>query len=73
MNPLLIRKRPGNISRFELDSELVEFLDQIDSYYSIKQLHILVLNRFGKERTPSKSSLHRYLQKITSQNNRGNQ
>ncbi len=68
MNPFLIRKQPGNISRFELDPELAEFLSRIDRYYSIKQLHNLMISRFGKDRTPSKSSLHRYLQKLQQTN-----
>lgn len=72
VNPLLIRRQPGERSRFELDPELVEFLNRVDRYYTIKQLRGLMLERFGSERTPSKSSLHRYLQKLNRQTQQAN-
>ncbi len=73
VNPFLIRRQPGGCSRFERDSELADFLNNVDRYYTIKELRALLIARFGSERTPSKSSLHRYLQKITSQANGGKQ
>lgn len=65
VNPLLIRKPVGHKSRFTTDSELADFLNNIDRYYTTKQLRTLLVERFGSERVPSTSSIHRYLQKIT--------
>jgi len=69
-NHLLCRRR-GGISRIEQDSEVKVFIHSLDRYYTGPEMLDMIKNRFGKERTPSKSSLHRYLQKITFQANRG--
>lgn len=65
MNPFLIRRSAGTLSRLETDPELAEFLNRVDRYYTIKELRELLVARFGSERVPSKSAIHRYLQKIT--------
>lgn len=65
INPFLIRKPAGIKSRITTDSELVDFLNSIDRYYTIMQLRALLVERFGSKRAPSKSAIHRYLQKIT--------
>lgn len=70
MNPFLIRRPAGAASRFDADTELAEFLNSLDRYHTIEELRTLLIARFGRERTPSKSSIHRYLQKMTSQANR---
>ena len=67
MNPFLVRKSAGILSRFDSDPELADFLNNVDRYYTIKELRALLVARFGSERTPSKSAIHRYLQKITKQ------
>jgi hypothetical protein len=66
MNPFLAR-RSGTLSRFNTDPELVEFLNNVDRYYTVKELIAQLVARFGSERTPSKSAIYRYLQKITRQ------
>lgn len=64
-NSNLLRKRPGNISRIEKDPEVKEFIHNLDRYYTGPELLTMIEDRFGKMRTPSKSSLGRYLQKIS--------
>lgn len=64
---LLIRRR-GKLSRIDQDVELKNFIHGLDRYASLFELHSLLTERFGKKRTPSKSSLHRYLQKISKTN-----
>jgi hypothetical protein len=66
---LLIRRR-GKLSRIDQNVELKDFIHGLDRYVSLFELHGLLIERFGKDRTPSKSSIHRYLQKLQ-QNNEG--
>lgn len=61
----LLRRHPGNPSRIEKDSEVQAFILNLDQYYVTSDLLAMIEKRFGKERTPSKSGLGRYLQKIT--------
>jgi hypothetical protein len=65
MNPFLARKAPGSKSRFAEDSELAAFLETVDRYYTTIQLRALMVDRFGADRVPSRSALHRYLKRIT--------
>ena len=65
MNPYLVRKKSGLKSRFETDPELAEYLETIDRYYTLEELRLVLVVRFGADRVPSKSSIHRYLQKLT--------
>jgi hypothetical protein len=65
MNSFLVRKSAGSTSRIESDSELVVFLNSIDRYYTIKELRKQLVEKFGEDRTPSMSAIHRYLTKIT--------
>lgn len=65
INPLLYRRPPGGISRFETDRELSDFINTLDRYHTIKGLRAQLVEHFGNERAPSISSIHRYLQKIT--------
>lgn len=61
----LLRRRPGAISRIENDPEIKAFINNLDRYHSGPDLLCMIEKRFGKKRTPSKSSLGRYLQKIS--------
>ena len=63
-NRNLLRKRPGRLPRIEHDPEIESFINNLDQYYTGKDLLAMIEKRFGKKRTPSKSSLGRYLQKI---------
>lgn len=65
VNPLLVRHR--KLSRIEEDQEIFHFINGLDRYHTINELHQLLIKRFGAERTPSKSSLGRFLQKISKQ------
>jgi len=65
----LLRRRPGVISRVENDPEIKAFIHSLDRYYSSPDLLAMIEKRFGKERTPSKSGLGRYLQKIAGASN----
>lgn len=67
-NAHLLRKGPGRISRIENDTEIKTFITNLDRYYTGSELLAAIENCFGKERTPSKSGLGRYLQKISKTN-----
>ncbi len=64
-NPYLIRRPRGTKSRFIIDSELAEFMGTIGKYHTLKELRLLLVEHFGEKRAPSKSSIHRYIQRIT--------
>lgn len=68
VNPLLVRRHRGNLSRLEQDKELFDFINSLDRYYSLEAMRELIIKKFGKERAPSTSALHRYIQKITREN-----
>lgn len=61
-----LRRRRGGISRIEQNPEIKAFIHSVDRYYTGPELLSMIEKRFGAERTPSKSSLGRYLQKIAS-------
>lgn len=63
VNPLLIRRRKP--SRVELDPEVFTFLNGLGRYHTIKEMRQLIIERFGSDRAPSKSSLGRFLSRIT--------
>lgn len=71
-NGNLIRKKSGSPSRFEKDPELIKFISNLDHYYTCGEMLTLLVKQFGKERAPSKSSLGRYLQKISGANRQAN-
>ena len=65
-NPNLRRMRPGGISLIDKDPEVRAYIHGLGRpYLSIQAIHKVLIKQFGKERTPSESSLGRYLQKIT--------
>ena len=55
----------GRVSSIEADSELEEFILSMRGYRSIQQMQQACSERFGKARAPSKSAIHRYIQKKT--------
>jgi len=65
INPLLVRRPGGGIPWIEQDKEVFDFINGLDRYYTIDELRGLISGRFGKARTPSRSSLGRFLRKIT--------
>lgn len=67
-NPNVRRVRPGGISLIDKNPEVKAYIHGIDRYLSVESLHRELVKRFGKERAPSKSSIGRYLQKISKAN-----
>jgi hypothetical protein len=59
-----LQRRPGRVSRVDNDPEIKAYLHGLDTYLTLKMLRAALIQKFGKQRVPSKSSLHRYLQKI---------
>jgi hypothetical protein len=60
---ILVRKR-GSISRVAQDSELRSFIHSIDREITLVELRKMLVSEFGEDRVPSRSSLHRYIQKV---------
>lgn len=67
-NPNLQRKRPGCVSAIDKDQEVKIFIQGIDGYLTVEAMHDELVKQFGKERSPSKSSIGRYLKKIAGAN-----
>ena len=61
------RTKGGRLPKIESDPELQSFLHGIIGYHSLSELVRLCQEKFGMERAPSKSCLHRYTQKLTRQ------
>lgn len=53
----------GRVSEIEKDPELEAFILEQRGYHTIEKLRALCVARFGEDRAPSKSGLHRYIQK----------
>ena len=56
-------------SRIEKDREIKQFIFNLQGYHTIEQIHSLLSKQFGPGRTPSESSLHRFLQKLGKRSN----
>lgn len=65
VNPHLVRRRRGGVGPFETDPELKAYVLGVDRYLSITKMHDALVKKFGKQRTPSRSSIHRFLQRVT--------
>ena len=61
-NPVL--KRRGQIMKVDADPEMREFIMNLNTYLSIKDIVALCVEKFGKARAPSRSALHRWLQRL---------
>ncbi len=48
----------------EKDAELETFLLSVRGYWTIEQLRVVCIARFGKRRAPSASALYRYINKL---------
>lgn len=57
-------RKPGKIRR---DSELRNFIHQLDRYYTINELHKLLVDTFGANRAPSINILSKYLKEMSIQ------
>lgn len=64
-NPNLIRRRKGGVSPLDNDPELKAYILGLDRYLSIVKIHKRLVEKFGKNRIPSRSSIHRFLQRVT--------
>lgn len=59
----LIRDRRSR-SKIERDLEVQQFIHEKGPRRTYTQIHKLCLARFGADRAPSKSSIHRYIAKL---------
>lgn len=62
-NPNLVRRGP--VSKIDADPELKEFIHSLPAYHGVEQIAAMCVERFGVDRAPSKSAVHRYLQKLS--------
>lgn len=67
-NPNLTRRPRGGISKVERDPEIKAFIHSLPKYLSVIQIAEQCRVRFGKERAPGKSAVHRYLQGLPKPN-----
>jgi hypothetical protein len=54
-------KRPQNLFKIERDREVFNYIHGQDELMSGLELHRRIVAKFGVQRSPSKSSLYRYL------------
>lgn len=66
-NAHLLRRRVSGGCKISRCPEMQAYIDNLDHYSTLGQLRKELIARFGKEKAPSKSALHRYLQKILKQ------
>ena len=59
----LLQKR-GSRSRVDKDPEVKSFIMGLTEPTTIAALRNALVSRFGEQRTPSKSALHRYVMKL---------
>lgn len=59
----LLQKR-GSRSRVDKDPEVKSFIMGLSEPTTIAALRNVLVSRFGEQRTPSKSALHRYVVKL---------
>ncbi len=62
-NPRLLRRRRA-LSKIERDPELEAFINNLPGGPSIEGIAALCRAKFGTDRSPSKSSVHRYITKL---------
>lgn len=63
-HPMLLKRCKGNPSIIKSDKEIKAFIHNIKQPMTVVQIHEACVGRFGKDRAPSKSSVHRYLQSL---------
>lgn len=56
--------RKGRASRVDLDDEVRAFLNDLVGRQTLKQLVAACQKKFGLERSPSRSTIHRYWQRV---------
>jgi len=64
-------RHAGRLCSVESDPELQRYIHSIHEMRAIKQITEMCRVKFGAKRTPSKSSIHRYIQKMTKQAQQG--
>ena len=55
------RHKTGPESKLSRFPEVRDYLNNLDRYLTLKELNSDLISRFGTAKTPSKSSLHRYI------------
>ncbi len=56
--------KPGTPSRLDQDPEVRQFIDDRLFRLTLDEIHAACLEAFGATRTPARSSLHRYSQRV---------
>lgn len=64
VHPLLLKRCKGNPSIIKSDDEIRSFIHGIKQSMTLDQIHEACVDEFGKDRAPSRSSVHRYLQSL---------
>lgn len=54
----------SSLSKIDADEEMKAFVLAQPEPLTLKSLHAALVERFGRDRAPSKSSVHRYLTRI---------
>ena len=62
--PRRLLQNRGSISRVDKDPEMKSFIMGLTEPITIAALRSELIARFGEQRTPSKSALHRYVMKL---------
>ena len=57
-------RKQGGVSFVKLDPELEEYILSLEGYKTILEIRFDCIQKFGEKRTPSKSAIHRYIQKL---------
>ncbi len=66
----LLRRRRGRCSRVEADAPLQTYIHSLNGYRTIDQIVKACRKRFGAVRTPSRSSIGRYLRSLAGKQSR---
>ena len=57
------RRRRRQLSKLDRDPEVAEFACKLDKTHELNAVVAAIRERFGEDRTPARTTLHRYLQK----------
>jgi FAD/FMN-containing dehydrogenase len=68
---VLQERKRGRISTIEGDSDVEAFLLSLQGKRTLDEMRDACAEKFGVDRTPSRSALHRYVQKLKYRNSGG--
>ncbi len=61
------RSSSGRVSKIESDPEVQRFIHELKRYHTYSEIEQFCITAFGVKRAPRKSSIGRYIQKITAE------